>query len=217
MPIRHSRLDEAAARSDRQLRETIGALVLARQMANLAQGVVGGAIGVSRSTIASWEQRRVEPTFSQLCRWAAVVGLDASLRTFPAGDPLRDIGQLRLLDRFGQLIGAAWDWRSEVPVTADPRDRRAFDAVIRGASGMAAVEAIVRLVDIQGQVRPIIAKQSAAAIGCVILVLADTRQNRIAAAAGAPTLEPAFPIGSRRALAAVRGGLVPEGNAIVFA
>jgi transcriptional regulator with XRE-family HTH domain len=183
----------------------------------VAQEAVASAIGVSRSSLAAWEQRRVEPTFSQLCRWGAIVGLDASLRTFAAGSPLRDIGQLRLLDRFGELIGRGWEWRSEVPVSMDPRDRRAFDAVIRCARARAAVEAIVRLVDVQEQTRRIVAKQSAAGISSLIVVLADTSHNRMAAAAGAATLRPAFPIGPRRALARLRTGDVPGGNAIVFA
>lgn len=216
MPIRHSRLDRASARATRHLDETIGSLVLSRRMASLAQGTVAAAIGVSRSALAAWEQRRVEPTFSQLCRWASVVGLDASLRTFPAGDPLRDIGQLRLLERFGRLIGPGWEWRSEVPISADPQVRRAFDAVIHG-DGRAAVEAIVRLVDVQGQVRPIMAKQGTCGVGCVILVLADTRPNRLAVSTGSATLESAFPIGPRPALSWLRAGVVPDRNAYVFA
>jgi len=217
MPIRHSRFDEARARTARRLQAVIADLVHARRKASLSQGIVAAAIGVSRSALAAWEQRRVEPTYTQLCRWAVVVGLDVSLGTYPAGDPLRDVGQLRVLERFGQLLGEGWEWRTEVPVSADPRDRRAFDAVIRGDRGRAAVEAIVRLADVQGQIRPIISKQTASGVGCVVLVLADTRQNRLAAASGASTLEPAFPIGPRQALAALRAGVVPDRNAFVFA
>jgi hypothetical protein len=86
-----------------------------------------------------------------------------------------------------------------------------------GSEGIAAVEAVVRLVDVQGQVRPILAKQASSGIGCVILVLADTPHNRSAMRAGAPTLGPAFPIGPRPALAALRAGVAPERNAVVFA
>ncbi len=216
MPIRHSPLDMATTRATRQLDRTIGDLVLSRRMASLAQARVAEAIGVSRSTVAAWEQRRVEPSLSQLCRWAAILGLDASLRTFPAGDPLRDAGQLRLIERFRRLLGAGWEWRTEVPVTFDPRDHRAFDAVIRRGSRSAAIEAIVRLTDGQGQIRPIVAKQTAARVACVILLLADTRHNRLAVASGAPTIEPAFPIGPRRALALLRSGDLPPDNAMVF-
>lgn len=217
MPIRYSTVDAAAIRAARQLDESIENVVLARRNGNVAQAAVGAALGVSRSTVASWEQRRVEPTFGQLCRWAAVVGLDISLRTYPRDDPLRDIGQLRLLERFARLVGDGWEWRSEVPVTADPRDRRAFDSVMHGPRGAAAVEAIVRIMDAQAQTRPIIAKQVASGIDRVILVLADTRHNRRAATAGAATLGAAFPIRPRDALASLRSGTPPEANAIVFA
>ena len=159
----------------------------------------------------------MEPSLSQLCRWASVVGLDASLRTFPAGEPLRDIGQLRLVERFAGLLGPSWEWRTEVPVAADSRDRRAFDAVIRRSTGAAAIEAVVRLIDVQGQIRPILSKQSASGLGCVVLVLADTERNRRAVEAGAATFAPAFPIGPRPALAELRQGCVPERNAFVFA
>lgn len=217
MPIRYSLVDAAAARAERQLAESIGNLVLARRSANLAQAAVATELGVSRSILAAWEQRRVDPRLDQLSRWGAVVGLDVSLRTFPAADPLRDVGQLRLLERFARLVGDGWEWRSEVPVSTDPRDRRAFDAVIRRNTSEAAVEAVVRLVDAQGQVRPILAKQLTSGIGTVVLVLADTRHNHLAVTAGAATLGSAFPIGSRPALASLRRGLPPEANAIVFA
>lgn len=217
MPIRHSSLDRATARAARQLATAIDELIVARRSAGLSQSAIADVLGVSRSTVAAWEQRRVEPSFSQLSRWAAVVGLDASLRTFAAGDPLRDSGQLRLLHRFRRLIGPPWEWRTEVPVTGDPRDRRAFDGVIRGDAGSAAVEAVVRLVDVQEQVRRIIAKQSASGIACVILVLADTPANRRAVTMGDPTLGPAFPFRPRPALALLRAGVVPTENSVVFA
>lgn len=217
MPIRHSAFDAADARAAQHLDEVIHDLVLGRRQAGLAQATIARAVGVSRSAVASWEQRRVEPTLGQLSRWGAAVGLDVSLRTFPAGEPLRDIGQLRLLDRFRRLVGGDWQWQTEVPISADPRERRAFDAVIRRAAARAAVEAVSRLVDVQGQLRPIMAKQAASGMECVLLVLADTRWNRVAAAAGEATLRPAFPVPPRPALGALRTGSVPEANAVIFA
>ncbi len=217
MPIRHAALHQASTRATRALGETIDNLILHRRQASLSQAVVAHALGVSRSALAAWEQRRVEPTYTQLCRWGAIVGLDISLRSFIGGDPLRDAGQLRLLERFGRLIGPGWTWQAEVPITTDPRDRRAFDAIIRAGPARAAVEGVVRLLDAQGQTRPIVAKQEAAGIGCVILVLADSRHNRMAVASAEPTLAPAFPIRPRPALTILRAGGVPDQNAFVFA
>jgi hypothetical protein len=159
----------------------------------------------------------VRPSPVQLGRWAAVVGMDVGLRAFPAGSPMRDAGQLRLLDRFRRLIGDAWTWRTEVPVSADHRDRRAIDAVLARERVRVGIEAVTRLVDAQGQARPILLKQEASGIGVFVLVLADSRLKRGAVAYGAPTLSPTFPCPPRSALAALRDGQPPTANAIVFA
>jgi hypothetical protein len=79
------------------------------------------------------------------------------------------------------------------------------------------IEAVTRLVDAQAQSRVILLKQEAAGLECLILVLADTRHNRAAFVAAQPTLGPAFPVPSRAALAALRTGHVPPGNAVIFA
>lgn len=195
--------------------ELIDDLVLARRMAGLSQRSVAGAIGMSRGLVAQWEQRRVVPGVAQLSRWGAVVGLQVSLRAFPGDDPLRDAGQLRVLARFRAAVGGGWSWRTEVSVTSDPRDRRAFDAVLEADGHRVAVEATTRLVDAQAQVRPIMAKLAASGIERVVLVVPDTRQNRAALAAGAATIGPAFPRDGRQALAAMRAGHPPPENAIV--
>lgn len=217
MPIRRDAVSEATRRAGRQLAEVIRALVDARRAAGLSQAFVAGALGVSRPAVAAWKAGRVTPSPVQLGRWGAVVGLDVGLRAFPAGSPLRDVGQLRLLHRFHQLIGDAWTWRTEVPVSADHRDRRAIDAVLALGQVRIGVEAVTRLVDTQGQTRPILLKQMASGIGIFVMVLADSRLNRAAVADGAPTLVPAFPCPPRAAMATLRDGGAPAANAIVFA
>lgn len=216
MPIRYAPIDRAASRGRRQVDELVRELRNARHNAGLSQAAVAGAIGVSRSLVASWEHRRIVPAHLQACRWGAAVGLDVSIRAFPGDNPLRDAGQLRLLERARARVGSGWTWRTEVPVTADPRDRRAFDAVLDWGERHVAMEAIVRLVDSQGQVRPIVLKQEAAGIRCVVVVLADSRRNRVALRAGRATIAPAFPCSARDALAALRRGEVPAGNAVVL-
>ena len=197
--------------------EVVRDIVDARRRAGLSQSAVATAIGTSRSLVAAWEARRIVPNAVQLARWGSAVGLDVSLRAFPGGPPLRDVGQLRLLTRLRDLIGDSWAWRAEVPVGADPSDRRAIDAVIVRAERRVGVEAITRLVDAQGQVRPILLKQEASGIDVFVLALSDSRLNRDAVVVGAPTLRPAFPCSSRTALAALRRGVPPPANAIVFA
>lgn len=72
------------------------------------------------------------------------------------------------------------------------------------------------MTDGQGQTRPILLKQQAAGLEQMTIVLADSRHNRAALELGAPTLKPALPCSSRAALAALRHGEAPDGNAIVL-
>jgi hypothetical protein len=129
---------------------------------------------------------------------------------------LADAGQLKLLARFNATIGDGWTWRTEVPVTPDPYDRRAFDAVLAAPRGSVAVEAVSRLQDSQREVRAILKKQESADIERLILLLADTRHNRAALRAAAPTIRPAFPCSARDALSALRDGTPPRANAVIL-
>jgi hypothetical protein len=107
------------------------------------------------------------------------------------------------------------DVADEVPVTTNPLDRRAIDAVIRRGEIRIGLEVITRLVDAQAQVRSATLKQEAAGLDGMILVLADTSHNRQAARDAAPTLEPAFVMHNREALRTLRSGQAPK-NAVIF-
>lgn len=151
-----------------------------------------------------------------LAQLAAVVGLEVSVRVHPAGSPLRDAAQLRILERFVPMAGPAWRRRAEVPVSQDPRDRRALDLVLSACEARVAVEAISRLVAAEAQVRRIMLKADVARVNAVVLVLADTRHNRAVARPAAPTLRGAFPLDQRSVIAALRNGRAPPANGIVF-
>lgn len=216
MAIRHRAVDEATRRAERQVAALVADLLAARRAAGLSQSAVGRAQGVSRPLVAAWERGRIVPSPVQLARWGAVVGLDVSIRAFPGGPPLRDAGQLRVLQRFRAAVGPGWTWRTEVPLSPDASDRRAFDALMSRGVARVGVEVISRLTDGQGQTRPILLKQLASGLACLVLVLPDTRANRFARAGARPTLDPAFPCPSRAAMAALRRGEEPPDNAIVF-
>jgi transcriptional regulator with XRE-family HTH domain len=189
--------------------------------ARLARGIsmtrVASALGCSRQLIGLVEHRRlqsIDPSF--LARYCAAVGLDISVRAHPGGAPLRDTGQLRLLARLHRILGDGWSWRTEVPVTADPSDRRAIDAVLARSGHRVGVEAISRIGDAQATARMITLKQEAVGVRCMILLLADTRHNRAAVLAGEATLRPAFPLRTRTVLRALRAGFPPPSNGIAF-
>lgn len=216
MASRTSPTDDAARRGRRQLDEVVTDLRAARLAAGLSQAAVAHALHCSPQLLSVLERRVVEPRPIQLARWAAIVGLEVSIRAFPGGAPLRDAGQLRLLRRFRDAVGDAWNWRTEVPVASDPHDRRAIDAVLSQLPIRIGAEAIVRLTDAQAQIRSALLKQEASGVDRMILVAANTRHNRFAIRAAAPTLAPAFPLGARDTLRCLRAGELPPANGIVI-
>lgn len=178
---------------------------------------MASALGCSRQLIGALEKGELEDVGCiQLARIGAVVGLDVPIRTYPAGSPLRDKAQLRLLERFRAVIGDAWKWHTEVPVTSDPLDRRAIDAVLARSPHRVGVEAVSRILDAQAQTRPILLKQEAARLDRIVLVLADTQHNRTAVAEGAPTISPGFPLSQRALMRELKAGRLPSANGIAF-
>jgi DNA-binding XRE family transcriptional regulator len=217
MPTRRNPVDEATRRARHQVGEVLTELRGARLSAGLSQATIAAALGCSRQLIGVIEAGRLDDIGCvALARMGAVVGLDVSLRAFTGGSPLRDAGQLRLLDRFRSRVGSAWSWRTEVPVGADPLDRRAFDAVLNDGPHQVGVECLTRLTDAQAQVRSILLKQASARLDRMVLVLADTRHNRAAMRAAAPTLDPAFPLPQRILMRELKSGALPPANGLVL-
>jgi transcriptional regulator with XRE-family HTH domain len=212
--VRRTTIDDAGRRGQRQLEEVLRDLRDARLAAGLSQVAVARALRVSRQQLSLWESGEGARYVQHLARWGAAVGLDVSIRTFPGGSPLRDAGQLRVLRRARSAIGERWTWHTEVPVTKDPLERRAFDAVISNAQFRVGLEVITRLTDSQAQARSALLKQEAAGLDRMVLVLGRTRANRAALAVASPTLLPSFPIAPRGVLADLRAGRLPRANGI---
>src|SRR5204863_2579999 len=74
-------------------------LARARRTAGLSHLEVGRACGMSRSMVARIETGQRRATVVELAAIGAAVGRDVRLQVYPAGDPIRDAGQLRLLGR----------------------------------------------------------------------------------------------------------------------
>jgi transcriptional regulator with XRE-family HTH domain len=217
MTARRNSIDDAGRRASRQLRDVHVEGRRARFARGLSQAQVAIALACSRQLIGAIEASHLDDVgVIQLARYCAAVGLDLPFRAYPGTSPLRDAGQLRLLGRFRAAVGGAWTWRTEVPVNADPRDLRAIDALLTKGAHRVGVEAITRLADAQGQVRPIMLKQEAARLRCMLLVLADSRTNRQALRDGAPTISPAFPMRARGVLAELRAGRQPGANGVIL-
>jgi len=215
MPIRDDPIKEASRRARHQIEAVLTDLRNARRNAGISQRAMATALGCSRQLIGAIEMGQLEDIGCiQLARIGSVVGLDVPIRAFVAGSPLRDAAQLKLLERFRALVGAEWTWRTEVPVSANPLDRRAIDAVLVRGPHRVGVEAITRIFDAQAQARPILLKQQAAQLDAMVLLLADTRNNRGALVHGAATLAPAFPVAPRALMRELRAGRLPSANGI---
>ncbi|MBA2721004.1 MAG: hypothetical protein H0U52_17445 [Chloroflexi bacterium] len=145
---------------------------------------------------------------------AATVGLELRVRAYLAGDPFRDAGSQRLINRLRVRLHADLVWLTEVPLPI-LRDLRAWDAMIRGVGWRLAVEAETVLDDIQAVERRLALKQRVGQIDHVLLVVADTRRNR-RALASAPAAFSGFSRDARRVLRDLAGGAGPRTSAIVL-
>lgn len=188
----------------------------ARLGAGLTQQKVGDAVGISHAGVSRIERGlATRVPYETLVLMGAVLGLDVPLRTYPAGEPLRDAPQMALLGSFRRLLAATLGWRTEVPLRI-AGDRRAWDAVIEGRGWRVAVDAETRLRDVQALTRRIALKQRDDRVDVVILLVADTRHNRHVLRLAAPDLIATFPVAGREAMHALSEGRQPSGSAIVL-
>jgi transcriptional regulator with XRE-family HTH domain len=211
------RSDDRARRRTLDALATVGReLRTARLGHDLSQREAGSAIGVSHATWGRIE-RGVAPNVSvvTIARALAVTGLDLSLRSFPAGEPMRDAAHLRLLERLRGRLGDGARWATEVPLPI-PGDRRAWDALISIGRIRIGVEAETRVRDAQALERRLALKQRDGGADHVILLLAGTRHNREVLAAHRHRLMARFPISSRECLRSLAGSRDPGGSAIVL-
>jgi transcriptional regulator with XRE-family HTH domain len=204
---------------DRDLRRillTIGdELRHARLNAGLSQSAVARGMDRSESTVSRIETGRTrELTVERLLEHAAVVGLVTRVSLYPAGRPVRDARQLRLEQRFRSVISASWTWLPEVPLPI-PGDLRAVDVVIGRDRCRIAVEIITRLGDVQAQFRAALLKQRDGGFDRLVIVIADTHANRRSLRLAMEVIDGSFPISPRAALASLRKGNDPGGNAFI--
>ena len=190
----------------------------ARMAAGLSLRACAAASGASASQLLRFERGSLERvTIADVGAWCAVVGLDLAIRTYPAGDPIRDRAQLALLERLRVRLHPSLRWQTEVPLPIEG-DLRAWDAEVRGRDPgpwRTRVEAETRISDGQALERRLALKLRDDTDGHLILLVADTRTNRRALAALRPGLRAMFPCSARDVLAALGAGREPPGGAIL--
>jgi transcriptional regulator with XRE-family HTH domain len=175
---------------------------------------LSAATGLSPSQISRIE-RGLTPNLGipQIARLLAAIGLDLSVRAFPAGVPIRDIAHARLLAAFRALLHASLAWRTEVPLPI-AGDLRAWDAVVVGPGWKTGVECETRPRDVQALERRLGLKERDGGVDSIVLLLRDSQHNRDLIR-GASGLAARFPVSGTRALALLAEGKHPGGNAIV--
>lgn len=215
MTTRSRPVDRARRRMDEDLHRVRLDLGLARRGSGLSFDAVGEACDISGSTASRIEGGATrDPDLRVLAAIAAVVGLELRVRAYPAGDPIRDAGSQRLINRLRVRLHADLVWLTEVPLPI-LGDLRAWDAMIRAAEWRLAVEAETVLDDVQAVERRVALKQRDGQIDHVLLVVADTRRNR-RALASAPAAFPGYSRDARRVLRNLAGGVDPGASAIVL-
>jgi transcriptional regulator with XRE-family HTH domain len=191
----------------------------ARVAAGLSLREAAAASGAGYSQLWRFEHGELERvSIADVGAWCAVVGLDLSIRAYPAGDPIRDRAQLALLERLRARLHPSLRWRTEVPLPIE-RDLRAWDADIRGTSPTswrARVEAETRIADGQAVERRLHLKVRDDPFGHVILLVSETRANRHAIVRLSEGLRQTLPADAREILAALAAGRDPATSGIVI-
>jgi transcriptional regulator with XRE-family HTH domain len=216
MPPRERPVDRGDRRGRAIVAELGHEVRLARRQHGLTQAFLGQAVRLSGSEVGRIERGEIRSvSVSNLARLLSVVGLELSARAYPTGAPLRDKAQVGLLARFRSQLPAAFSWQTEVPVGL-PGDLRAWDAVLGLGSAKVGIEAETRLVDLQAVERRIALKCRDSAVGSAILLLANTRTNRLTTRTFGEALQGSFPVPGVDALRALRAGRLPDGNAVIL-
>jgi transcriptional regulator with XRE-family HTH domain len=207
--------DRGRRRAADDLRSFAAEIRRQRVGGGLSLRAVAGAAGIDHVQLWELEHgRRSGLDLADMASLGAVVGLDVRLRAYPAGDPIRDAGQLRLLERLRTRLHPSLRWSTEVPLPVDG-DLRAWDAVIRGDGWRLAVEAETVLDDIQATERRLALKRRDGGLAHVVLLVADTRRNRRALAAS-PGAFTDLPLRQRDALRALATGRDPGGGGVLI-
>lgn len=195
-------------------RRVLAELARAQRGAGLSDADVGRACRMSRWTVARIVGGRRSASIVELAAIGAAVGLDVRLQAYLAGDPVRDAGQRRVLDRLRTVLHPSLHMRTEVALPVDG-DRRAWDAVISGGGWRAAIEVETVIDDIQALERRLNLKTRDGGVDRVILVIAATQRNR-RTLAGAGSAFGWLSRDARATLGALRAGVAPPESAIVL-
>jgi transcriptional regulator with XRE-family HTH domain len=215
MPTRERLVDLGRRRGVRLMRELGEELRAARLLAGLSQRTVAQAARVSQATVSRAERgTRPYADLIVLATIARTVGLDLTLRCYPAAGPLRDEAHVRLLKRFLSRVARSVVRRLEAPIRL-PGDQRAWDVLLVAGGKRIGVAAETRLRDVQALLRHEQAKARDDGLDLLLLIVADTHANRRALRESSALLAAELPLGTREVLWALSRGEAPRASGIV--
>lgn len=216
MPARPRAIDAASSRGREAIDLLVGEIERGRRQHGLSLEVLANSVGLSRWQLGRLlDGERANLSILAASRLLAAVGLDLAVRTYPAGDPIRDAAHLALLERLRSRLHASLRWWTEVPLPI-PGDRRAWDALIRATDWSLGVEAETRLRDLQALERRVALKARDGGVDGVLLLLADTRHHRTILRSAPGGLAQQFPIEGHRALELLAAAVNPGGSSLIL-
>jgi hypothetical protein len=136
------------------------------------------------------------------------------VRVYPDGSPVRDAGQLRLLQRLREQVHERYRWQTEAPIGGDG-DLRAWDVRLDGPASIG-LDAETRLHDIQALDRRCQLKWRDSGTDVIVLLVARTRHNRAILREHRESPRGTFPADTAELLAALRQGAAPRASGIVL-
>jgi len=216
MPIREGPADLGNADAVKLRRELGKELRQTRAALGLSQRAVARLAIVSPSRLGRIERAEtIEPSIVVMCRAARVLGLEAAIKLYPSGTPLRDAPSLRLAERFKALVAPPVRVRGETPLPARD-DLRAWDGMVVDDENAAFTEYESRFGDLQALTRRIALKlRDDPRAGAVIVVVARTRHNLRVLAEQREAMREQFPLDGAAIARELRAGRVPKHSGII--
>jgi transcriptional regulator with XRE-family HTH domain len=191
----------------------------ARLDRGLSQVDVGRPAGMSQSEVSRFERGVIAIDLERAVLLFSLVGLDLSVKPYPAGPPLRDRAHIELLERLHARCHRRLRWDTEVPLPA-PGDPRAWDAVVWSTvpadRWALPIEAETRPTDRQALERRLNLKIRDAKVPAAILLIPDSRHGRAFVRTLDGGMQARFPVPGRAALEALTLGRHPGGSSIVL-
>ena len=185
-----------------------------RLAAGVSQKELARALGISRETYSRIERGKTPAvTVARAAAITAILGSELSVKTYPIGQPIRDKGQLAVLERFEQPLAPTWRVTHEAPMSV-PGDLRAWDVRLDGPVSIG-IEAETRPYDLQALERRMHLKERDSGVRRMLLLVPSTDRNRALLRSALPMLRRTFPLATREVMRALRDGNDPGANGIV--